>query len=353
MKGVAIWVVFFGLVACEQLYDFEEDKDFDRPIIISGYVDQSRGPYFVKISQAQIAGNFPSFIRGANVVLFDGDGEAEAFKEMGDGVYRCAGSIVNGRPGGTYHIEVQMPSGQVFRSVPETMPDQQATDWLFWREELEVRTSGSGLDFEIPVINLTLESDIPKVSDPVFFNWVAEESFSIIPTDFPDPFGTIPPPCYVTRLYGSERINIFTSFIDQSGTVRIEDILTRQIDDSFLTKHIFTIYQYAISESYYGYLTDVKVLVENNGSLFDAPPGQALGNLYVVEGNQTVQGYFHASLVDTTRVAVFPDQIETFIVDDCKYDGAKRYSEYAPHCLDCSNFPGSTYRRPDFWTKVY
>ena len=354
MKLTSGWLLgVLILWGCEEPFDFEEDKDIQRPIIITGYIDQSNGPYFVKVSQASATGSLPANVLSACVIVYNEDGASEEFEEVGDGVYRCPGNTIQGEPGGSYYIEVKLLAGQVFRSVSETMPALHASDALNWKETLDVRTASTGLDFQVPVVSIDLTTTIPQTSEPLYFNWVGAESFSIIPTDFPDPFGSIPPPCYVTRYFGSEKVNLFSNLQNKAPSYTFEGFWIRDIDDSFLTKHIFTVYQYGISEGYYNYLQSVKVLVENNGSLFDSPPGRAIGNIYPVEGDDLVQGYFHASVVDTTRMAVFPNELISFIIDDCEYTIGKPFSEYDAHCLNCLNYPGSSYERPEYWTKVY
>ena len=179
-----------------------------------------------------------------------------------------------------------------------------------------------------------------------------EETYLFIPTDFPDPFGDIPPPCYVTQVVGTDQINILSTGLINNNPYVIPSIFSRALDKSFLNKHIFSLYQQAISRGYFEYLNDLKILTGNIGSLFDSPPGQVKGNI-ISTGNpeEQVLGYFAAVLGDTIRMAIFPNDLDFFVSDNCKFIPDPR-TTYKAQCLDCSIIPRSTQVRPDFFSKV-
>ncbi|MFT5640845.1 MAG: hypothetical protein ACI9A7_000943 [Cyclobacteriaceae bacterium] len=343
-------VILLLVIGCESRFEFETDKESQRNIVISGFINQSAGPYYVYISQTQSSGA-PRPIVGASIALKDQENNSSLFRETDPGVYINDSEEIIGQPGLAYHVEVTLLSGEKYRSMADTIPKISASHRMTWNEYLKAFSSDFGLDFDLPVVSINLDVTLPETNKPHYFNWIGEETFQFVPTDFPDPFGSIPPPCYVTQLLGTEQINLFSNLNFTGNRLNIEEIFWREIDDSFVRKHIFSIYQHAISEQYYTYLKGVESLVENTGSLFDTPPGQVVGNFTAMEGTDIdPEGYFSAYLSDTARIAIYPSQIETFIYEECLYRGGFN-RDYDPLCVKCLLVPRSSYDQPDYWLR--
>ncbi len=344
----AIALVF--LLSCEERFIFDTEENSETRIVINGFINQSTGPYFVYISQTQNSGA-PRPIVGATVILMDQENNTSSFKEIDRGIYRNDNKEIVGQPGWSYSIDVTLLSGERYQSEPDTIPLLSVEYDMTWNEYLKPFTSDLGGDFNLPVVGINLDVNISSNNDPIFLNWLGEELYQFVPTDFPDPFGSIPPPCYVTQQIGTEQVNLFSNIGFGGDQLRVKDIFWREIDDTFLRKHIFSIYQYSISERYYNYLKGVESLVENAGSLFDTPPGQVVGNFKTIEGmTKKPLGFFSAYISDTVRVAVYPSELETFIYEECLYRGGFN-RDYDRLCVDCLLLPRSTFHKPDFWIK--
>lgn len=338
------------LISCEERFEFETDENVGSRISINGYINQGDDPYYVFISQTRSSGA-PTPIVGATVLLKDQQNNITQFREIERGTYVSIDRNVRGTLGEAYFIEVSLISGELYRSQPDTIPSITANYDMKWREYLKVFTSELGGDFDLPVVSFDLNVELPQTDEPLYMNWLGEELYQFVPTDFPDPFGSIPPPCYVTQQFGTEQVHLFTNTGFDGNQTSIEEIFYREVDDSFVRKHIFSIYQYSISEQYYTYLRGVEGLVENTGSLFDTPPGQLTGNIKAIEGTDIDPvGFFSAYLSDTLRVAIYPTELETFIYEECLYRGGFN-RDYDILCIDCLLIPRSTYQRPDFWVK--
>lgn len=357
MKYFTHLIVCLVLVsACETLYLLDEDKDVARQIVISGYINQGPGPYHVKIQQTSFTGEAPTDVFNAQVTLVDEGGNREDFvaqtfiqDNKSKVNYRCPANIVKGYPGRSYHIEVVLADGRRYETEPDRMPFYQGQDEISWEETELITTSTLGLDVSVPAVKCHLTTRFQQQDEPIFLTWLGEETYAFFQTDFPDPFNNTPPPCYIIRPIGAEDLNLFTNVGYTKSEFEVPGIITRAIDKSFQIKHIFTLYQYSMSERNFQYMRSIEALTENSGSLFDTPPGVAYGNVIPDRQDENVQGFFQAVLMDTTRIAVFPNFLNTQVSDDCAYLSGTFEYDYPNICKNCTLLPNASLERPDYW----
>lgn len=348
------------LPGCEERYFFDEDKDVARQIVIFGYINQGKGPYLVRIQQTSFTGQVPTDVFNARVVLVDQNGNREEFAPQfytKDDVsrvnYLAYGNIVKGFPGRSYHIEVELADGRKYRTEPDRMPLYGATDEILWEESVMITTSSLGVDVAVPVVKCDLVTRFQSRDEPIFLTWLGEEAYAFFQTDFPDPFNSVPPPCYIISPIGATEITLFSSVGYTKNETHVPGIITRTIDKSFQIKHIFSIYQYSMSERNYQYMKSIEALAENSGSLFDTPPGVALGNVVSLQDEpENVQGFFQAVLMDTSRIAIFPNLLQTQVTDDCAYQQNTFPDDYPSICKSCELLPNASFVRPGYWVQT-
>ncbi|MEQ8238726.1 MAG: DUF4249 family protein [Cyclobacteriaceae bacterium] len=342
-----------ALFSCEERFNPILERLEEENYIINGYINQSlTDPYIVTIQQTK-SGGVPTPIFGALVEVVDEDGNREQFFEQDIGTYVSKMDIVKGRPGTSYYLEVKMNNGDMFRSKSDRMPELKVENNMTWRQERITYTSDLGTDVTVPHIVVDLQANNQGTEESYNIWWVLEETFQFNEVDFPDPFGSVPPPCYITQTYGSGAINLFTNTGFTGSTYNVRDIFVRELDESFLAKHIFSTYQHSVSNDYYEYLKSLEALVENSGGLFDTPPGKAVGNFEPIEGTDIAPlGFFSAVLTDTTRIAVYPSEISFKIPNLCEFIAGKPPTEYDSQCRNCEVIPRSTKVQPKFWTSL-
>jgi hypothetical protein len=181
--------------------------------------------------------------------------------------------------------------------------------------------------------------------------WRVEEAFLLSPTDFPDPFGSIPPPCFVVQNADPQRIVLFNG--SEVSTTSINNLLvaSRLIDWSFLERHYFTIYQSSITKDAYDYWRKVNIVANQVGTIFDTPPAAIVGNI-VSEGNpnEKTLGYFQATNQTLNRFFILPQDLPfPLSVKTCTFDGNYSSLEYPARCIDCTSLRNSSYTRPDWF----
>lgn len=334
----------------ERIFLDSMPEDFEL-VAINGLIDNSEGPYYVSVQRTRSAIRSPLPIEDALVVLVEAEGGRENCPYEENGKYRCAGEIVQSNPGGVYHIEVIIGT-DTYLSRPEVLPTVLGTNQLEWRETTRTTTTPNGFEVVTDIVEFDLIAQLPEDTENTFLQWQFLETFQIRPTDFPDPFGFTPPPCYITQNIGVQ--NFYTLALDsyQSSRYRIESVMQREIDNSFVVKHIFSIHQSSISEAYLNYLQQTSILTDVSGSLFDPPAGRVIGNIEHIGDGPEAVGYFAAVSRDTTHSVIYRDDLEFWVEDICVYNQFKPVSSYERTCLDCLIIPRSTNEEPYWWSRV-
>jgi len=316
--------------------------------VISGQVTSVEGATHVLIGRTADRERLPEPVSGANVVLLDDMGEEIPFFEEIPGKYVPAN--FSGVPGRTYHIRIHFPDGEVYESVPETMPVSIGVDQIKYTIEPQQYTDQDGTISERYFIKIFTSHTLPDLQDPLFIRWHVEEVYAIYPTDFPDPFGNVPPPCFVNQHVDPQNIVLFNG--EEVKTTEIPDleIIKRLIDPSFKERHYFTTYQSYLTREAYEYWRKADVVANQVGSIFDAPPARIKGNMFNVnDDEQEVLGYFQAANQAFERFYILPDDLPYPLGLHCEYRPERSYFDYPSECLDCSRARNSSPNRPPWF----
>lgn len=275
----------------------------------------------------------------ADVRIFDDLGNEAPYSEWERGEYRLYPSQIERLPGRTYHIQVTLPNGKTYRSLPAKMPLTVGSDSAYWEVTPNKR------------IEVYVDSKLPQAEEPYFLRWVVEQNYIFEPTDFPDPFNSIPPPCFVWEYPNRQ------SIITHDGSEARTDFLPNKyitaalIDHRFKSRHYFLVEQLSITRDAFEYWEKVKQTVNRTGSIFDTPPAAIPGNLYNVnDPDEDVLGYFEVANTDTSMFFVVPGYFDFNIPRYCEYyPSVPRYNYYPRECLNCLSLKNSSYEKPLFW----
>ena len=313
------WVLF--VTSCLTPIDFETENIGGR-LVVSGQISPIQDQNKIQLGLTADTKRLPLPLTGANITLFNDTGMAYPYIEDSEnqGTYILTNII--GVPTATYYIQIIVPTGEVYKSIPEKMPESVgtiSTRYDFLQEEY--------IDLEGVILNqyfakIYLNSILPTSSNPLYLKWSIEEAFILSPTDFPDPFGDIPPPCFIVQNADPQRIALFNG--DDLKTTSIENLLigSRIVDWTFLEKHYFTTYQSSLTKDAYEYWRKVNILANQVGSIFDTPPAEITGNIYNVNNpSEKVLGFFQASNQVIDRFYILPTNIPfPLLFKACSYD---------------------------------
>lgn len=318
--------------------------DIDRragQLVIDGFITEGEGPQFVRLSRASQENRISVAESGALVILHDDEGNSETLTDLGDGNYEFKRRVIQPQEGHAYHLELTLQNGVRYATRPDTMPSSVGRDSAWY-------TIGSLNGLKI--INIMTRSEIPASEKPVFLRWAVGEVYQFSPTDFPDPWNSIPPSCYVTGKVNPQRLSLYDGSRFQISSIEAHQVAQRKIDHTMLERHFFFIYQRSISEAAFRYWEQVDLASNQSGSLFDVPPAAVRGNAYRIDSDEQVLGIFSAVKQDTTFFDTWPAEFKDLVFEDpCLYTPFKRYSLYPSECLNCLDKKGSSYTKPPYF----
>ncbi len=326
-----------------------DTRNIGGAIVISGQVSPLEDRSIIQIGTASENDRLPEPISGAEAKLLDSEGNIFYYSESTSsrGTYILKNSTAI--PGRTYHIEVTLPDGTLYTSTPETMPLSVGTISTNFEVVQEEFIDAEGTVSQLDFIKIYADSQIPVSSLKGHFRWSVEETYLLSPTDFPDPFGSIPPPCFISQNADPQRVTL----LDQatSSTINQKLIASRIIDFSFLEKHYFTSYQSALSDDAFAYWSKVNILANQVGSIFDTPPAKISGNISNATNNQEeVLGYFQAVNESYDRFFTLPYLLPIQLqVRKCDFTGSFNSLDYPTRCINCLTVRNSSYTRPDWF----
>ncbi|MDH4298835.1 MAG: DUF4249 domain-containing protein [Cyclobacteriaceae bacterium] len=320
-------------------------------LVVSGQVSNIQEQNIVQLGLSADTDRLPYPLSGATIALIDDAGGYSYYEEdySNPGSYLLANTA--GIPGRVYYIQITTPNGAVFESVAERMPDAAGQITTHHEFLLEEYTDLEGTVLTDQFIKIYTNSSLPTNIGESYLKWGIEEAFLLTPTDFPDPFGVVPPPCFIVQNADPQRIPLFNS--ESLNTQTIDNLLigSRIVDWSFLEKHYFTTYQTSMTKEAYEYWEKVNILANQVGSIFDTPPAAINGNVFGVS-NSSIKalGYFQAvnQTYDRfyTHVNDLPFQLTS---TTCTYGPYRSYESYPYRCLDCPSVRNSSYKRPSWF----
>ena len=327
-----------------------DTRNIGGTIVISGQVSSLEDRSSVQIGKASEDDRLPIPISGAEVKLLDDVGNIFYYSESPSslGTYDLKNSTVI--PGRSYHIEITLPTGATYTSVPETMPISVGTISTNFEVVEEEFIDAEGTVSQLDFIKIYADSQLPDGASNNHFRWSVDETYLLSPTDFPDPFGSIPPPCFISQNADPQRVTLLDQESSSVNQLDQKLIASRIIDFSFLERHYFTSYQSALSQDAYEYWRKVNILANQVGSIFDTPPAKIKGNIINSANSQEeVLGYFQAVNESYDRFLTLPYLLPIQLqIKKCDFTGSFNNLDYPTRCINCLTVRNSSYSRP-YW----
>ncbi|MDQ3536453.1 MAG: DUF4249 domain-containing protein [Bacteroidota bacterium] len=177
----------------------------------------------LKLSRTTPSSRVLQPVRDASIKIVDDSGREENYfprNDLGEGIYQHSGNIVKGIPGVTYYIEIELVDGNVYRSTPETMPFLNAIDAPYFDYDIIKEENEYGNFVSRSVVRLYTNTTIESQNGALFLKWNIEEAYKFTPTDYPDPFGNIPPPCYIVSPFDPQEIFLFDMNLSKSNEIK-------------------------------------------------------------------------------------------------------------------------------------
>lgn len=310
-------------------------------VVITGAVNSGPGPYELKISTTSVFTRITEPLCYATARLVDSEGLSEPFYEFGEGIYQCPGWVIRATPGQSYHIEVVLEDGRQYRSEPDTIPFQEGAVQLTSRLDTSARR-----------LDLYADAQIAEGEAPSFLRWDIRDSYLFEPTDFPDPFNSVPPPCYIDAPFFEQRKILFNGEESPISEVVDQYIASREVEYTFKQLHYIRLDLVGMSHRAYQFWEQVNQATGQNGSATDPPPAPVRGNIFNEnDPEEEVLGFFEATtLIDTAMLSFSPGDFPWRFDPYCEFREDRPYQgQYPSNCQNCLNIPFSSYQRPTWW----
>jgi hypothetical protein len=341
---------FLLLSSCLTPIDFEVNNEKE-VIVVSGQISTLEERSVVQVGVTAKDNRLPIPVSDATVEAIDNFGERYPYEHD----FNFPGTYVLNQTtaiaGRTYQIQVVLNDGRTVLSQPETIALSAGT--LKTRYEIveQEYADGEGIITRQPFLKTLGSSTLPNGGERGYYKWSSVETFLLSPTDFPDPFGSIPAPCFVHKNADPQRVVIYSGENSTKSNIEDQLICSRIVDWSFLERHCFTTYQSAISKNAHEYWRKVNIVANQVGSIFDAPPAAVVGNLYDPQSsNRKVLGYFQATNEVYNRFFVMPFDLPfPLTMPNCTFDGSFDPQDYPTRCINCLSVPNSSYNRPEWF----
>lgn len=317
-------------------------------LAISGQISTIKDQNIIELGRTADESRIPFPLSGASIKLLDNSGQAYIFTE---GIYRPGVytlSQFSGIPGKTYHIQINISSSEVYESAFEQMAQSVGKVSTRYEAKYEEFIDSEGTLLTQPFLKVYANAELPPNN---YIKWNVWEDFLLSPTDFPDPFGYTPPPCFISQNADPQRVTLFNGVELKASSTSNLLLSSRLFDYSFFERHYFTTYQSSMTKEAYEYWRQLNILANQTGSIFDTPPAEITGNIHNVnDPTEKVYGYFQAVNQTFDRFYTLKEDLpfrSTWTT--CTYADERNYSTYPPRCLECLTVRNSTYNRPTWF----
>lgn len=359
-------------------------------LVVSGMITDDPGPYTIKLSRSNSlqSTDFPSET-GASVIIESRSGASEVLEEQEDGLYTTSPNGIQGQVGEEYRLRIQTSDEATYESTWQLLKQSPPIDSVYFEyqerptEEGTLQGLQTFLDTQQPGDNTgyfryewietwTYDADLPAM-----FTYLGNDNRISFPAK---------KTCWIDQ--PSTTLSIATSERNVNGIVSRHPILYVSTETTRLRiKYSLLVRQYALDQQEYLFWKGIEETALTSGTLFDKQPQSIVGNLFRVNSEEPVLGYFSASTVSEKRIfMVRSDLPENTPVDQTLSDlcfggqvfiekspsseeeifelldkgavffdwvvtpgaGIVGYIFTTPICSDCTVQGGST-ERPEYW----
>ncbi len=356
------------IASCVEPYELSDQAATKQKIVIESSVNNQNQPYTTIISQTKSLDQSFGMDRVKNAeVYFENElGEKYYTEEIQPGRYVTDSTKFRGEIGMSYKLVIVLTNGTTFESDHQKIlpPDP-------IRDLSNELTEVVGVDSEGMAVNLVTR--IPTTSLSKYHRYSYSADFALETplqgqdtcyfADKPEPDDPEYPPdtlrCFAKEGFDTP-LNIYsTEGLDAGQTIE-QDIYTFYYNFKFSIAYNMLLEKQTIDKSAYDYLKKIKEQQENEGSIFDTPPTQILGNIHnKTDSDNPPLGFFIAYSSVKERTVIRPSDFRSIITTEnlfkeCYPDwipgvDPERQPKAQTYCCDCRYYPQSTVIEPEYF----
>jgi Domain of unknown function (DUF4249) len=243
----------------------------------------------------------PDIVRNAKITVFSSDNKSGTYEEVRPGIYALLPQILRGESGKQYFLEIKTADGNIYRTVPETMPLPVKPDSISFSVYDKEKLSDSGVKINDKTLKILMNTPSKSGNTDAFLRWNIDDSFQFATLAACTPFGTTMT-CYYSRRMPISRLAIASSKdlqLNYIAALPINEMSLEQFALQYKEIHYWQVYQNSITENAFNYWKSVDRASNQVGSLFDEVPAYVKSNIYNVnDKNEKVLGYFEVAAVE-------------------------------------------------------
>lgn len=373
-------VLLLCLSSCIDEY-WPEINDYENILVVDGMITNGPGPFRVDLSLSADV-NHPEYIplRGCQVNIIDDLGNQIRLLENQEGAYVSSGTGEKGMIGRSYHLVVETPYGEEYKSDPQELLAPSIIDTI--QHQLETKQD--------PKSNYTLNgyqfyiSTLASGNESTHYLWRLQQTYeynSDFFIHFLFDYGNQPfnPIDSLYTCWISQKINdifVFSSEGLEVNELQQYPFLYVSTETRALSvRYSLLVDQFTIGSTAWSFWNAVAQQNTGEASLYTTQLYQIRGNLHnISDEKEPVLGYFTVAGKDTKRIFVdSPPPTVDFNYSVCElsegdYD-AYSYIWWTPRntwplyvvrdpegrmalpaqgCVDCRRKGGSI-QKPEFW----
>jgi hypothetical protein len=317
--------LFIGLSACVDQIDFRVPAA-NSLLVVEGMISDLPGHYEVKLSRAFSLNDsaVQQPVEGANITLFDDQGNQENFTEIQSGVYNSSG-IIRGEVGHRYFIRIQTINGNIFESEPDELKPVGEIQNFRYEYEARTKTEAFG-EVKADVFNIYLDAHAGN-SEENYVRWKYKGTYKVLTNPelrlkqimeftIKDPVPCsgyiVVPALYGGRLEQVSECTCCTCWASQYETAPLlsdglfisnNEYKNLKIAEvpinaaTFYDKFLVEVDQMSMSRKSFEFFRLVRAQKEGASSLFQPPSASITGNIKAINSSAPVVGIFWASSV--------------------------------------------------------
>ena len=368
-----------GLSACEE-YFRPELEDFDPVLVIDGAITDMPGPYTIKLTLSSgVNPDDQRAVEAAVVKIIEEGGEQESLMEKEAGHYTTLENGMQGTPGKSYKLSIQLQDGTQYETAYQKMP-----------ASISIDSVGANLEYqyvsiaqpEVPGYQFHVTTERAEDSGN-YLLWSLEATYKyradftidylydnrrVEPYPFPTKFRT----CWRT-----DQVNqVYTLDTEMLSEPKVEQLPLHFVPAKrreLSIRYSLLVKQFTITKEAYTFWNNLQRQLESQETLYNTQPFQIRGNLFNVDNpEETTLGFFMVAGLNEKRIFINHPEELGFPFSYCTPDymsygliGLIHRSQWpiyiyeddageralaSEECFDCRELGGTTIR-PAFWVE--
>ncbi|MEM6803022.1 MAG: DUF4249 family protein [Bacteroidota bacterium] len=300
---VVVGICLLGLSAC--VTQIDTPVAIEPQLVINGSFNNSAGQRRVRVLLVEDLDGRGQVLDATGSIYKNGQLSAELVKKANGDLELPEGYMIE--EGAEYFVEVVTNGDQVYRSIPQVVPQKLETEEVTWEVTEDIDRPTFRGD---PIIRSTIEFfahvTLPDAEvEKRYYRWVLDESWNYKESPISDTT------CYLSNPITEYSASLLTnaSNLLTVGEAR-KSIVVRDFDNSFAEIHYINVYLHSLDARTYEFYEKSERLTSGTGTIYDEVPGPFRGNVSnTANPEEVVLGWVEFFLADTLRARIEGDEL--------------------------------------------